>query len=853
MPPCQVYSKLAPGITAARDYRPACLACGGAAIGGHTNHCNRLVPAIENLLQPGPAGRIFISHTFTTFERGLRIIGSVSPANAMPDSPERPVPPAPEHVHFVADARLLSILGEQLIGSERVGILELVKNSYDAGARNCDVTIEGVPTLEPSKRTLSDYQQLKGPIVEITDDGSGMTRDDIVNGWLRPATSSRGRIKDRLKREREKALERGSLNSYDALVSTLRREHGGRLPLGEKGVGRLATHRLGQHLWLRTKTKDDPLEWELKIDWNIFESPDGAPIDLSAVPLTLQHQAPTAPYRDPNHGTVLVCHGGRRGYEWTEDALLDLARALGAIQSPRAVSPFSVTLRTPHVDPARVETPFRYPAPFQLVAIVEEDGIADIELTFEPPEHLDFAPTPFKARDYVDLRSKNIRNWRDGTGKRKPSCGPFLIHANCWIRIQKWLGPDFREITEYLDHFGGLAIYRDGVLAQPAQQSARSDWLGLASAQIKKSSKLSYYQLLGEIEIDQSQTLALRDKSNREGFIETEAFRDLTELTKAILNHLEFYTRRVRDQWTRSQKIRDVPARSVANAARASARLLKTLSQSYDFSKDPLRLTTVDRALRSADRAAAMATVLEAVVPSIERREEERSGLVEAAGFGLAVAVGVHGMARVASRISSDCRSLARNPEGNEVPDRLRNVSSRADALLAEIQRVTPLRTARTEASQSNSVKMAVEMARAVFASAMDDSRASLRIHGDDFRTWARFGALSQVFANLVDNALYWLSTVDADERTIKVILNAEARRVLFADSGPGVSEKMLPLLFEPFYSEKSPPSGLGLYICRYYLGQMKATIRLARTTERCELGGAQFLLDFGNSPEVPR
>jgi len=47
-----------------------------------------------------------------------------------------------EQVKFVADARLISVLGEQLIGSEKVGILELVKNAYDAGATTCTVTIE---------------------------------------------------------------------------------------------------------------------------------------------------------------------------------------------------------------------------------------------------------------------------------------------------------------------------------------------------------------------------------------------------------------------------------------------------------------------------------------------------------------------------------------------------------------------------------------------------------------------------------------------------------------------------------------------------------------------------------------
>ena len=67
----------------------------------------------------------------------------------MPEGSDALDPVATDPVHFVADARLLSILGEQLIASERVGILELVKNSYDAAATHCVVTIDGVPTLEP--------------------------------------------------------------------------------------------------------------------------------------------------------------------------------------------------------------------------------------------------------------------------------------------------------------------------------------------------------------------------------------------------------------------------------------------------------------------------------------------------------------------------------------------------------------------------------------------------------------------------------------------------------------------------------------------------------------------------------
>ena len=115
---------------------------------------------------------------------------------------------------------------------------------------------------------------------------------------------------------------------------------------------------------------------------------------------------------------------------------------------------------------------------------------------------------------------------------------------------------------------------------------------------------------------------------------------------------------------------------------------------------------------------------------------------------------------------------------------------------------------------------------------------------GDDFNINGRFGAISQVFANLFDNAIYWIGAKGAGG-AIQIVVSKSSQTVVFADSGPGVSEKMKPHLFEPFYSEKTPPSGLGLYICRYYLGQVGASIRLARGGERLKLTGAQFLLEF--------
>ena len=84
---------------------------------------------------------------------------------------------------------MVQILGEQLIASERVGILELVKNGFDAGANYCRVRIEKVPDLDKLTDSLYYFNEYEGPVIVIEDEGAGMSRNDNEIGWLRPAST----------------------------------------------------------------------------------------------------------------------------------------------------------------------------------------------------------------------------------------------------------------------------------------------------------------------------------------------------------------------------------------------------------------------------------------------------------------------------------------------------------------------------------------------------------------------------------------------------------------------------------------------------------------------------------------
>ena len=67
-------------------------------------------------------------------------------------------------------ARLITMLGEQLIKNERIALIELIKNSYDADAEWVKVTFENFG---------ENYKITKYSKIIIEDDGCGMNTEII--------------------------------------------------------------------------------------------------------------------------------------------------------------------------------------------------------------------------------------------------------------------------------------------------------------------------------------------------------------------------------------------------------------------------------------------------------------------------------------------------------------------------------------------------------------------------------------------------------------------------------------------------------------------------------------------------
>lgn len=134
------------------------------------------------------------------------------------------------NIYFSIDAGIIDRLGRELVSREETAVSELIKNCYDADATR--VTLNFIDA------------QFPGGTLTIDDDGIGMTREQLINGFMR-------------------------LSSTDKVHSPYSERHK-RLRAGRKGIGRFATQRLGNKLVIITQTKNADSALKLTINWEDY-------------------------------------------------------------------------------------------------------------------------------------------------------------------------------------------------------------------------------------------------------------------------------------------------------------------------------------------------------------------------------------------------------------------------------------------------------------------------------------------------------------------------------------------------------------------------------------------------------
>ena len=197
-----------------------------------------------------------------------------------------------DQLQFRVSAELKNILGRDLITSDNIAVLELVKNSYDAHATKVEITFGN-------------------DSIVIADNGKGMSAADISDKWLFIAYSAKS-----------------DGTEDDNYRSKIRRDFA-----GAKGIGRLSCDRLARYLTMNTVSEETDTLEILKVDWAKFENRQKENIDT----IPVEHESTNGDYVFPDnssHGTSLS-FTGLHG-KWGVDEIFGLRKSLEKMIAPLA-------------------------------------------------------------------------------------------------------------------------------------------------------------------------------------------------------------------------------------------------------------------------------------------------------------------------------------------------------------------------------------------------------------------------------------------------------------------------------------------------------------------------------------
>lgn len=724
-------------------------------------------------------------------------------------------------------ARLLTMLGEQLLKNDRVALVELIKNAYDADASRVEVIFEAFGdgmTNTPQSR------------IEVRDDGCGMSLDTIRTAWMNPATPAKFR-------EKRKGRSHTPLKN--------------RVIQGEKGIGRFAVLKLARKITLTTRCPGAEFETQVIFDFRRFdndfvlENEEDKEIFLDELKFEWIQRNPEK-LKGNTHGTAIELES-LKGI-WKADLIESLRRDVANLTDP-------VSRLTRKVETDRFEIQIVCNGQHRtlsdeeeerLKSLIEDKRVLAIQGEFLSDDCL-YRFDVGAGQEEVSLYHEHVKAlwiWRRRYPKNERAraaerqnylCGDFRFNFYVFdfgrgiedrynlIQKEKEL---LREHRVYL--------YRDGVRVYP-YGDPDDDWLNIDVTRGvgRAGNFFSNDQIIGWVDVTQEGNPDLRDKTNREGLIETGgAAVDLVFLIQTFLSYVKQHP------FGRYQQ----------------KQLQKNLAKSVREEKVAERLSDLRRSLNDAGD-----TTRAKDVSRIEKEyQKERDFLTrqmemteDLAGVGLSVEMASHDIMLLMNRAQDIGLGLARSARAGS----MERVREEADMLVGVLQQIaTGMRDVQSlfKSSQRRRQVLRVEpildKIHAIYARLLEKHEITYSksvVGTSPLVANTKDGVLMQVLINLFDNAAFWLDTKrPGTSREIRVKLDGDRGQMVFSDSGPGIDAEDSPYIFEPFFSGKGQEGrGLGLYIARQLLERYGYAIELDGS-DHSSLGGADFVVNLVRDEE---
>lgn len=761
---------------------------------------------------------------------------------------------------FKISARTVLELGAELISSDIIAFYELIKNTFDArssiGAeirfeitlgRNdylrlrrrvadgsdlerlkSEIESELCPSAPQSSlnrvrqaiRTATNYVELEDALdriyadenrIIVSDEGTGMSRDDLLDNFLVIGTASR-------KRAIDAALARATSGDV-------------RPPyLGEKGIGRLSAMRLGDRLKVETATPTDKSLNVLTIDWTAFGDLDATLDSIDILP-EIGGRKPSRTWSGTRL-TISALTG-----DWPRDRVHQLAEQ----EFAQLTDPFADPRQRPRIavfwngDRVPIAHMDRHLLEYAHASIkgnlLCKTGrpflickIEALDLGFEHP----------RSEDIRKIQLPDLIGSISGlTGEIPPSAieqlGPLEFEAY-WYNRRRLGGIDSvgdqRAVRDLQRRWSGILLFRDGFRVFPYGED-EDDWLSLDRRALGSTAYLlNKAQFVGRVRISRIGNPLLIDQTNREGLRACPEQRAFVSLLQLVMDQLREFMRDV--QRRHKDKPLSVNAetdvkRLVSRARRAINQIRKQLPEESEMVDDLHRGFAEIRDL--FDRANRRVAEL----------EKESRQMIQMAGVGLMVEVVAHELARSSENTLAALDALRHKNVPQQIRGLLESLRSEMKAVNKRIRILDPL-------SVSGRHRREVFDIGVLLRDILDSHEAQFNRHGiwlrvtkaeSPLRIRAVKGMIVQIVENLIANSLYWLELRRQQEigfrPSIIITVDDDPLTITYEDNGRGIAEENREKVFRAFFSlkEKSRRRGLGLFIARDCAEYHGGTLRL--------------------------
>lgn len=523
-----------------------------------------------------------------------------------------------KNVRFSVDAGIINRLGLELVGRHETAVSELVKNAYDADALVVSLIFENA------------WEE--GGTLTIEDDGLGMTSEQLINGFMR-------------------------LSSSDKIHNPISTRYG-RYRAGKKGIGRFSTQRLGTKLTVITQTLESDNAISVTIAWDDFES------DKELLLISNQIQTVS---KSKDEGTTLIIEGLRDA--WTDAMIKRAYRYTSDLLQPFPLSDKRKKSESERVDPGFQSKYFRKYNDDHLEPIIDDNeaffqhALAEIEGYV-----LDDGQGCWSLKsDKLNFPEEVFLIGKDRNNDKSKFSYIRDVHFKCYYFIyEQSLLPTqtLSFIRSVANESGGIRLYRNGFRVLPYGEKG-NDWIGLDESTRRRVIIVPHQNnsFFGFVEISDNTGHLFEETASREGLIENDAFRELSDfiyrsITGAVLKVAELRNRKGtagQKNWEKKEK--KPPEQEVDEAIFE----LETLIENEDSDGENKDSSS------SSDSKSQFKEKIRKLKAGREREKEEKKELIDEinmlrilAGLGLVIGEFVHEIDRFLPAFDTDIRFLKR-------------------------------------------------------------------------------------------------------------------------------------------------------------------------------------------------